>query len=107
MYNAEKNRFWPRVGLAYRPSDRWVVRAGGGVFNNANQMNNLTVFSDPERRASNNYFWNAQNYITYANPFPASGVGAIPPVNVVYIAPDRVNAYNAQWSASVQRSWCQ
>jgi outer membrane receptor protein involved in Fe transport len=103
LYNAEKTRFWPRVGLAYRPSDRWVVRAGGGVFNNANQMNNLTVFSDPERRASNNYFWNAQNYITFANPFPASGVGAIPPVNVVYIAPDRVNAYNAQWSASVQR----
>jgi outer membrane receptor protein involved in Fe transport len=103
LYRAEKNRFWPRVGVAYRPSDRWVIRAGGGVFNNANQMNNLTVFSDPERRASNNYFWNAQNYITFSNPFPTSGVAAIPPVNVVFIAPDRVNAYNVQWSASVQR----
>jgi hypothetical protein len=103
LYSAEKNRFWPRVGLAYRPSDGWVVRMGGGVFNNANQMNNLTVFSDPERRASNNYFWNAQNYITYANPFPSSGAAAIPPINVVYIAHDRVNAYNVQWSASVQR----
>ena len=27
----------------------------------------------------------------------------VPPINVVYIAPDRVNAYNVQWSASVQR----
>ena len=103
LYTAEKNRFWPRVGIAYRPADGWVVRMGGGVFNNANQMNNLTVFSDPERRASNNYFWNPQNYITFANPFPASGVAAIPPINVVYISPDRVNAYNVQWSASVQR----
>jgi len=103
LYRAEKNRFWPRIGIAYRPAEKWVVRAGGGVFNNANQMNNLTVFSDPERRASNNYFWNPQNYITFANPFPAAGAGAIPPVNVVYVAPDRVNAFNVQWSASVQR----
>jgi hypothetical protein len=55
LYRAEKTRFWPRFGLAYRPAQRWVVRAGFGVYNNANQMNNLTVFSDPERRASNNY----------------------------------------------------
>ncbi|MCC6364595.1 MAG: TonB-dependent receptor [Bryobacterales bacterium] len=103
LYSAEKNRFWPRVGVAYRPSDKWVVRLGGGVYNNANQINNLTVFSDPERRASNNYFWNPRDYITYSNPFPSSGVGAIPPVNVVYVPPDRVNAYNVQWSASVQR----
>lgn len=103
LYRAEKNRFWPRVGLAYRPADRWVIRAGGGIYNNANQMNNLTVFSDPERRASNNYFWSPQNYITFANPFPSSGIAALPPINVVYISPDRVNAYNAQWSASVQR----
>ncbi|MBV6432225.1 MAG: hypothetical protein IANPNBLG_02361 [Bryobacteraceae bacterium] len=103
LYSAEKDRFWPRVGVAYRPADRWVIRLGGGVYNNANQINNLTVFSDPERRASNNYFWNPRSYITYGNPFPSSGVGAIPPVNVVYVAPDRVNAYNVQWSASVQR----
>jgi hypothetical protein len=103
LYSAEKNRFWPRVGLAYRPAEGWVIRMGGGVFNNANQMNNLTVFSDPARRASNNYFWNPQEYITYGNPFPSSRVGSIPPVNVIYLSPDRVNAYNVQWSASVQR----
>ncbi len=103
LYRGEKTRFWPRIGLAYRPAERWVVRAGFGVYNNANQMNNLTVFSDPERRASNNYFWSPTNYITFANPFPSAGAGTIPPVNVVYVAPDRVNAFNVQWSASVQR----
>jgi hypothetical protein len=30
-------------------------------------------------------------------------VAAIPPINVVYISHDRVNAYNVQWSSSVQR----
>jgi outer membrane receptor protein involved in Fe transport len=103
LYRAEKTRFWPRIGVAYRPAQGWVTRLGFGVFNNANQMNNLTVFSDPERRASNNYFWNPQNPITFGNPFPTGGVAAIPPINVVYVAPDRVNAYNVQWSASVQR----
>lgn len=103
LYRAETTRFWPRLGLAYRPAEGWVIRMGGGVFNNANQMNNLTVFSDPERRASNNYFWNAQNYITFSNPFPASGVAAIPPINVVYLDPFRVNAFNVQWSASIQK----
>jgi hypothetical protein len=105
LYSAEKNRFWPRVGLAYRPADGWVVRIGGGVFNNANQMNNLTVFSDPERRASITFVGDPLNpsALTYDNPFPIALEQAAPPINVVYIAPDRVNAYNTQWSASVQR----
>ncbi|MGH9661700.1 MAG: TonB-dependent receptor domain-containing protein [Bryobacteraceae bacterium] len=105
LYSAEKNRFWPRIGLAYRPAERWVVRIGGGVFNNANQMNNLTVFSDPERRASITFVADPLNptALTFANPFPIALEAAVPPINVVYIAPDRVNAYNVQWSASVQR----
>ena len=78
---------------------------GGGVFNNANQMNNLTVFSDPERRASITFVADPQNpsALTFTNPFPIGLEAAAPPINVVYIAPDRVNAYNVQWSASVQR----
>ncbi|HEU0138115.1 MAG TPA: TonB-dependent receptor [Bryobacteraceae bacterium] len=105
FYNAEKNRFWPRLGLAYRPADGWVIRMGGGVFNNANQMNNLTVFSDPERRASITFVADPQNptALTFDNPFPIALEAAAPPINVVYIPPDRVNAYNVQWSASVQR----
>jgi hypothetical protein len=105
LYSAEKNRFWPRLGLAYRPAEGWVIRMGGGVFNNANQMNNLTVFSDPERRASITFVADPQNpsALTFANPFPIGLEQAAPPINVVYIAPDRVNAYNVQWSASVQR----
>jgi len=31
-FNQDTNNFSPRVGLAYSPSNRWVVRAGYGVF---------------------------------------------------------------------------
>jgi GNAT superfamily N-acetyltransferase len=40
-------RIWPRLGLAYRPSENMVIRLGGGVYNNVNQMNNLTVVGNP------------------------------------------------------------
>src|ERR1700682_300556 len=32
MFNQDKNNFSPRIGLAWGPSSRWVVRAGYGVF---------------------------------------------------------------------------
>ena len=32
MFNQDKNNFSPRLGLAWSPSSRWVVRAGYGVF---------------------------------------------------------------------------
>jgi hypothetical protein len=32
MFNQDKNNFSPRIGLAWGPSSKWVVRAGYGVF---------------------------------------------------------------------------
>jgi outer membrane receptor for ferrienterochelin and colicin len=32
IFNQDKNNFSPRVGLAWSPSSKWVVRAGYGVF---------------------------------------------------------------------------
>jgi len=31
-FNQDTNNFSPRIGLAYSPSDRWVLRAGYGIF---------------------------------------------------------------------------
>jgi hypothetical protein len=103
LYNAEKDRFWPRVGLAYRPTDRWVVRMGG-VYNNANQMNNLTVFSDTERRASNILSGMRRNYITFSNPFPSSESRLSRLSMSCTFHRIASMLYNAQWSASVQAS---
>lgn len=33
----------PRLGLAYRPTDKIVVRAGGGIYYNPNHLNSFTL----------------------------------------------------------------
>jgi len=35
----------PRIGIAYRPSDKWVFRIGGGWFDNINHLNNFTILN--------------------------------------------------------------
>jgi len=105
LYDAEKDRFWPRVGIAWRPSDRWVVRAGAGVYNNANQMNNLTVIGNPFRSFQVQFVADPANptALTLRNPYPIGRAAAAPPLSVVAVLPDRVNGYTGQWSLSIQR----
>ena len=35
----------PRIGIAYRPSEKWVFRIGGGMFDNINHMNTWTILN--------------------------------------------------------------
>jgi hypothetical protein len=37
--------FMPRVGLAYRPTEKWVVRVGAGWFDNIEHLNNWTILN--------------------------------------------------------------
>jgi outer membrane receptor protein involved in Fe transport len=43
FYGTDNRYFMPRIGIAYRATDRWVIRAGGGWFANVQQMNNMTI----------------------------------------------------------------
>ena len=39
-------RFWmPRLGIAYRPNRKWVVRLGGGWFDNVNPLDTYTILN--------------------------------------------------------------
>ena len=49
----------PRLGLAYRPAEKIVVRGGGGIYYNPNQLNSFTL-------ASSNYPFAAST--TYSGP---------------------------------------
>jgi hypothetical protein len=55
----------PRVGFSYRATDRIVVRGGGGVYYNANQLNSYTLSST--------------NYPYSAVVTPSAGFGTTPP----------------------------
>ncbi len=92
----------PRVGIAYRATDKWVIRAGGGWFANVQQMNNMTIL-DLQPPYSGTFGFNqvdqagltlpisygGQNYtattrrftpgsqiLTLDNPFPGQGTPA-------------------------------
>ena len=59
---ANHNLFSPRVGFSYRATDKTVIRGGGGIYYNANQMNSYTL-------SSTNYPYSA--VVTPSNSFNA------------------------------------
>jgi hypothetical protein len=78
------NNVGPRVGFAYRATERIVIRGGGGIYYNANQLNAYTltssnypfaasvVYSSPPAGAQTP----SNPYNTLANP--TAGAGAAP-----------------------------
>jgi len=125
--------FMPRVGIAYRPSHKWVVRLGGGYFDNLMNLNNFTILSlMPPKSGTNSFnsvtdraqtvtfttpggrtfdnlqtrvFRPGQDIITLDDPFlAASGdVKAAPAVNTLHIKPDYKNGDIWKWSFDIQR----
>src|SRR5262249_46946079 len=69
------------------------------------QMNNLTVVGNPLKVFSVSIIADPANPngLTLENPYPINQAAAKPPLNVVAVPPDRVEAYNIQWSAAVER----
>jgi outer membrane receptor protein involved in Fe transport len=57
FYGTDNRYFMPRVGMAYRVTDRWVIRTGAGWFVNAQQMNNMTIL-DLQPPFSGTFGWN-------------------------------------------------
>ena len=45
LWKQDVRFFMPRIGIAYRPSDKWVFRIGGGMFDNINHLNNFTILN--------------------------------------------------------------
>src|SRR5258707_9024576 len=104
FYRTDNRYFMPRLGIAYRVTDKWVLRAGGGWFANVQQMNNMTIldlqppfsgtfgFNQVDQAAQLlQYSYGGQNYslqtrpfspgaqiLTLDNPFPGPGKAAAP-----------------------------
>ena len=48
--------YQPRVGIAYRPMEGWVIRTGAGFFSNIDHMNTWTILNlNPPLSGSNNF----------------------------------------------------
>jgi Carboxypeptidase regulatory-like domain/TonB dependent receptor-like, beta-barrel/TonB-dependent Receptor Plug Domain len=129
FYGTENRFFMPRLGLAYRVTDKWVIRTGAGWYVNAQQMNNMTIL-DLQPPFSGTFGWNqvdqaaqilttsynGQTYsqqtrkftpgsqiLTLDNPFPGQGTSSAR-TNVLLFPPDNKSSSVVQWSFDVQRS---
>ncbi len=129
FYGSEDRFFMPRLGMAYRVTDKWVIRAGGGWFANAQQMNNMTILDlQPPYSGTNGwsqvdqvaqvlaFSYGGQSYtqqtrkftpgsqiLTLDNPFPGQGTTAAR-TNVLLFPPDNKSSSVVQWSFDVQRA---
>ncbi len=106
--NPTHNDWAPRFGLAYRLTDKTVVRAGFGIYYNPNQMNTFTFLSNnPPFSIVTTYNASAGNpTLSLSNPTPGTAVGASPAANTISIIspnPDLPTARMNQWSFDVQQ----
>ncbi len=110
--NSSKTPFAPRLGFAYRPANKWVVRGGYGVFFDSSETREMDNSGDQYP------FLIRTGVTSYANSTLKSTdqlftpMSAIAPVSAaanggaftaVVISEDPINPYVQQWTLSVER----
>ncbi len=122
----------PRLGIAFRPTDKWVVRAGGGWFDEIQHLNNWTILNlMPPKSGSlqysavtdiaqtltvtgadgNPYTIRTRNYragqpvLSFNDPFLqlSGGAATSRPINVLHAKPDEQDGNVWKWSFDIQR----
>ncbi|MBK9168774.1 MAG: carboxypeptidase regulatory-like domain-containing protein [Bryobacterales bacterium] len=132
LWEQDVRFFMPRIGIAYRPSEKWVIRTGAGWFNNPMHWNAFTILSlNPPKSGSllfqqvtdavrtiptigadgANYnvatrrIRPTSNPITLNDPFLSLvGGGAVSrPVSLLHVRPDLNDGDVWKWSFDIQR----
>lgn len=127
-----KNFFMPRLGITFRPTDKWVIRTGAGYFDNINHLNTWTIFNLMPPKSGSLLFNSVtdvaqtipvtggtgqtvplqtrryragQPILTLNDPFlQSAGVSAAPrPVALNYVPPDYKHGDVWKWSFDIQR----
>jgi hypothetical protein len=110
FYKPEKKLFMPRIGLAWRMSDKWVARAGYGIYYNVHQLANYTLLNlNPPLSGASQFSQAAEagvllagrSPLTFAAPFGAAAGDA--PTNANALNPDNFQPRINQWSIDFQR----
>jgi carboxypeptidase family protein/TonB-dependent receptor-like protein len=132
LFKQDVRFFMPRIGIAYRPSDKWVFRIGGGMFDNINHMNTWTILNlMPPKSGSliytsvtdalptrpvvgadgNTYQVQTRQYragqpiLSLNDPFlTKTGTAAVlRPTNVLHIRPNTKDGEVWKWNLDIQR----
>lgn len=104
--NPQHDNWGPRIGLAYRATEKLVLRGGFGAYYNANQLNSYTLATGNYPLAATvNYTTSPTNLLTFTNPTPGAGkaspVAGIPGTYVSAFTDNPFNktARSYQWNA--------
>jgi hypothetical protein len=110
FYKPSKKQFMPRLGLAYRLTDNWVVRSGFGIYYNVHQLNNYTILNlNPPLSGSSQFANTLRNGVlvpgatVYSFTSPFGAVNPTSPVNANALNTDNFQPRVAMWSFDVQR----
>jgi outer membrane receptor protein involved in Fe transport len=127
MWEQDHGFFMPRLGIAYRPASKWVLRTGAGWFSSSQLLVNYSILNlHPPLSGSEQYnavtdpalripvtvddqsfsiqtrqFRPGSPVLTLDNPFV--GARGSRPVNVLHIQPNHQNSDVWQWSFDIQR----
>lgn len=97
--------FAPRVGFAYRATEKWVLRGGYGIYYNPNHLNDYTLASTNPPFSTIYTFTGGTTTPTLflSNPIPATLPGASSYPSAFTINPNLPTEYMNQWSFDLQR----
>ena len=99
---SDKNNFAPRLGFAYKATDKTVVRGSYGIFYQPEPFNQFVFLSiNPPFISFYNRFNNQSNYQTWDWYNPTAGLPA-GGIQFSYIPSDSVMPYLQAWSLGVQ-----
>lgn len=113
--NPNHKDFAPRLGLAYRITEKTVFRAGYGIYYNPNQTNTFTFLANNPPFSTVTTFnsvvstsspLNLAQVVSLSNPTPASLAhrAALSNVTIITPNPDLPTEYMNQWSADLERT---
>ncbi len=117
LWDADKNNFCPRFGIAYLLRPRTVIRAGYGIFFESLGADRTDVYQQgfDQRTTLVASLDNGQTYrASIANPFPegfqepagaAGGLATFVGKAPGFINPRRAAGYMQRWSVNLQREF--
>jgi Carboxypeptidase regulatory-like domain/TonB dependent receptor-like, beta-barrel len=99
----DRTGFEPRLGFAWSPIERLVIRGGYGIYYDEGMFDvNSSLYFNPPFFTVSVFFPTAQSLLTLADPFAATN-GYVPPAQLSIVSPNFVPGYVQQWNLNVQR----